>query len=56
MNYKKLYEDIYDPSMSACWNCKKLIHSEQTEDSPEEYGCIGCECNLFTIGGCKEYE
>lgn len=52
----KAYKEIYDPSESVCMNCKKLVHYEQMKDSPEEYGCTGCECNLFTVGGCKEYE
>lgn len=56
MDYKKLYEEIYDPSESVCWNCKKFVQCEQTSDSPEEVGCMGIEANLLTIGGCKEYE
>lgn len=56
MDYKKLYEEIYDPSESVCRSCKKRQHFNQTEDSPEEDGCMGIEANLWTIGGCKEYE
>lgn len=53
---KNIYSDAFDPEESVCSNCRKRVHHNQTQDSPEEDGCMGIEANLWTIGGCKEYE
>lgn len=53
--YKQQYDMLHDDE-SECWSCKNLEHFPQTEDSPEECGCSGCEANLFTVGGCRYYK